>query len=379
MHDLDLSHRLYFAESDFLTALENGTLASYHQTWSTVPDILDTASKTGSGGDDTLTLVNFVASRISNLASCFLDIQREEELSTSQLQSDCDAMFRQMDALNLNAQPESLRPDSTRCPRIPLPTPTLNAETSSPPFLASAYRWLLDNLHNPYPTAEVKAQIAAASSCQVSSVNSWFVNARRRIGWATLCRERFSNCRADMLDAAYRVLVKEDSRRMLSPEVTHSFIAMKVAAEGLYSSTFARSAFAGDLDAVVKDMTEVDGKSFESGKCPQPEGTNFAKNLERGPQRSYASDRQNSQSARDSYPSPNRSVLASPVPALDDSIAEESEEEEDVVPPIIAGSKRRRPSIEPVNQLSSMTRRPIKRLRYVFWFSPQSSIYNFRL
>lgn len=267
MFDVDLYQRLRFTEGDFLTALENGTkmLASYHQTWSTLPDDLPLASENGTTGKETLSLVHFVASRISNIASCYLDVKFEEESFASQLRNDCDAMLHQMNALTLNhdVRANSLDSDSTPCF---LSTPTLNEEPSFPPFLSPAYRWLLDNLHSPYPTAGVKARIAAASSCQVSSVNSWFINARRRIGWTRLCRERFSNCRADMIDAAYRALVEEDLQRMLSPELRHAFITMKVEAEGLHSSTLTRSVFAGDLDA---NAMEGGGESLRVGKCPK--------------------------------------------------------------------------------------------------------------
>lgn len=75
-------------------------------------------------------------------------------------------------------------------------------------------------------------------------------------------------------------------------------------------------------------------------------------------------NRENLQTIRDSYPSPDRSVATSPVPALDDSVTDESEEEEDVAPPVIAGSKRRRLSVEPVDHLSAVGK-PVKRLRYV--------------
>ena len=369
MHDVDLSQRLQFAENDFLTALGDDTnvLSSYHHTWSALPDLLSTATETGSASDDRFILVNFVASRISKIASCFLDIKRGENCSTAQLQRDCDAMFHHMASLNLRAQPKSLLQDNTsgsHCPHTYSSTPTPSAESSYPPFLTSAYQWLLDNLHNPYPTAEIKARIATASSCQVSSVSSWFINARRRIGWTTLCRERFSNCRADMIDAAYRALVEEDPQRTLSPELRHSFVAMKVAAEGLYSSTFTRSAFAGDLDAVVKDMKE-DRESVEVGEYSQVEQANLMKARviqTRGP---HVTNRENLQTVRDSYTSPDRSITTSPVPALDHSVTDESEEE-DVAPPIIAGSKRRWSFIEPINQLSSTARRPVKRLRYVF-------------
>ena len=355
----ELVQRLLFAETDFLDALQNGpqVLASYRESLSSLPNALSTARKMGGAGNETLSLAHSVASRILNLASCFLDIKREVELSTSQLQDDCATMFRQMDALDLNGQPKSSPPPDAR-------GSTLNLESATQ-TLTPAYHWLLDNLHNPYPTAEVKARIAAASSTQVSSVNSWFINARRRIGWSALCRECFSNCRADMIDAAYRALVEEDPQRALPPELRHSFVAMKVAAEGLYSSTFTRSAFVGDLDAIVKDMMQEDTKSVGAKKSTQVDKAKV-REIE-GVRGSLVAEREYLQVVQDSYPSPEPSTTASPIPALDDSFTDESEEEEDVAPPIIAGSKRRRSSMEPVDQPSSTAGRPIKRLRYVFF------------
>ena len=280
MRDVDLSQRLQFAESDFLTALESGTkmLSPYHQTWSTLPDILHSASGAGTVGQETLSLAHSVASRIVNLANCFLDISRGEESYTTSLQSDCDALLHQMATLDLNVQPKSVHSNDGNgsCfSRTSSRTFNSNVESSSPPFIASAHQWLMDNLHNPYPTVKVKNQIAAASSCQVSSVNSWFVNARRRIGWTRHCRERFSNCRADMIDAAYRALVEEDPQRILSPELSHLFVEMKVVAEGLYSSTFTKSAFV-DLGTMIKDTHERK-ESGEVGKCRQVEQANLGK------------------------------------------------------------------------------------------------------
>ena len=273
----DLVQRLLSAESDFLVALESGSqmLASYNQTWSSLPDALHTASKTGSVSKETLHLAHSVASRIANLASCFLNIRRGEESFMTSLQSDCDAMLHRMAALDLNASPDGR--NDTRCSRSHPTASAPSAESLSPPFLAATHQWLLDNLHNPYPTSEVKARIATASSCQVSSINSWFINARRRIGWTTLCRKHFSNRRADMIDAAYRALVEENPQRMLSPELSHSFVTMKVAAEALYPPTFTRSAFAGDLDAIVKDVAQKDRESVVDEKRSQIDKTNNTK------------------------------------------------------------------------------------------------------
>lgn len=275
----DLTHRLHSAETDFLAALEDGTqmLASCTQTWSTLLDDVSTGLLTGSIHDETLSLAHSVASRVSDIARWYLDIKHGVENISARLHEDCDVMLRRMDALSLNdnAEPTSLHRDGrTSKVRHSATSTTSSVESSSPSFISSAHEWLLDNLHNPYPTAEVKAQLAIASSCQVSSINTWFINARRRIGWTTLCRENFSNCRADMIDAAYHALVEEDPQRTLSPELRHSFVAMKVAAESIYPATFTRDVFGARVDPVVKDVTDEREESTEAGKCYQVEQAN---------------------------------------------------------------------------------------------------------
>ena len=111
----DLIQRLLLAENDFMDALQNGPqmLASYRQTLSVLPDLFSTAMKTGNVGPETLSLAHLVASRISKISSCFLDIKNREELTIAQLQSDCDTIVRQMDALNLNTQPKPPHLDDT--------------------------------------------------------------------------------------------------------------------------------------------------------------------------------------------------------------------------------------------------------------------------
>ncbi|KAG9314047.1 hypothetical protein JVU11DRAFT_4826 [Chiua virens] len=298
--------KLLSAESDLLVALESGAqmVASYNRTWSQLLDVFDTASKAGSVGKETMSLVHTVACHILKIANCYVHVKHREEDWTTQLRADYDAVIQRMEALDINDLPGPSRSDSSPNVGSPtlLPTPASDTGHLSPPFLAPAYRWLLDNLHNPYPTADVKKRLADSSSCQVSSINSWFTNTRRRIGWTNLCREHFSNCRADMLDAAYRALVKEDPQRILSAEIRHFFVAIKVAAESLYPSTFTRSAFVEDLDVMAKHIT-----SGGAGKSAQVEQANPMKTV------------------RDSYPSPDRSTTGTPAPVLDNSPTDGSE------------------------------------------------------
>lgn len=203
------------------------------------------------------------------------------------------------------------------------------------PFIASAYSWLLDNVHNPYPSAQLKASIAENCGCSQNSVNTWFISARRRIGWTSLCREQFRNCRADATDAAYRALVRSDSSRPLPASVVQAFVAIKVNAEELYSSTFAQSALAKDLDAVVKDLSACDGQILVEENL---DGTLSKKSKT---QACHKKQRLGSIDFHVSSVSPSPPP-ASAIPALVSSLSDESEDEEqlDVAPPLLAGRKR---------------------------------------
>nr|pir a 1-2 protein - inky cap (Coprinus cinereus) [Coprinopsis cinerea] len=45
-----------------------------------------------------------------------------------------------------------------------------------------AVGWLYQNLHNPYPSPQVRESIATKSKSPRKDVDNWFVDARRRIG-----------------------------------------------------------------------------------------------------------------------------------------------------------------------------------------------------
>jgi hypothetical protein len=240
-------------------------------------------------------------------------------------------------------------------------------ESSLPPFIEPAYKWLLANTHNPYPSSDTKADIAKSSGCSTNSVAVWFISARRRIGWTMICRKHFKNCRADTVDAAYRALVKEDPAHVLPPAIFHDFQQMKAAAQDLYASTFTKSALAGDLDAVVKDMTEEDRLRLEQEKKKHAQEEKKRREEEkemRRIQRVLDRQAQKMHSAFfTSYPSPSHSRTSSPVPTLEESLTDESEDEEDnFIPSVLAGRKRRASESLDASQ-SSCADRSMKRLR----------------
>ncbi|KIJ66276.1 hypothetical protein HYDPIDRAFT_186703 [Hydnomerulius pinastri MD-312] len=371
--DDNLRQRLLCAESDLLNALTNGerSLSSYEASWLSLQEEISQASLRHEICGDTSSLAHAVASRVLSIATCFLDIEQKQEEWSSQLHNDWDIIIKNLNTINLSSNASPVPHNDT------LSTHSSSRDSNSssshestgglPPYIAGAYHWLLENLHNPYPSSEVKDALAKASASSLSSINSWFINTRRRMGWTALCRDSFRNSRTDASDAAYRALVKEDPSRPLAPELIHAFMVMKVSAEGLYSSAFIKSALAGDLDAVVKDMTDEDKKFVEDQKRREAEEAKRLKECEKEMRRKQGAlekDIAKKSMVQDCYPSPERSRTSSPVPTLDESLTDEESEDEDVLPPVVAGRKRRSSSVELVDRASLvMVTRPMKRLR----------------
>lgn len=101
--------------------------------------------------------------------------------------------------------------------------------------VTSPTQWLLDNLHNPYPSNTVKRSMRGSRELSGRTVNEWFTKARQRIGWTRLLRDRFGGCRSAATDAAFRVFVRDDPRCPLDVELYAAFIAMKAHATLVYS------------------------------------------------------------------------------------------------------------------------------------------------
>ncbi|TFK36957.1 C-terminal domain of homeodomain 1-domain-containing protein [Crucibulum laeve] len=124
--------------------------------------------------------------------------------------------------------------------------------SSYPRYIQPSYTWLLDNIHNPYPSKEIKLKISIDSGCSYKDIDNWFIDTRKRIGWNHLCKSRFSNKRADLVKAATDFFVDKKS---LSPAIELKLIGIQDAAKSLYSEKFVESTLATTLDVAVKDMT----------------------------------------------------------------------------------------------------------------------------
>jgi hypothetical protein len=128
-----------------------------------------------------------------------------------------------------------------------------------PPYIQPAHAWLLQNLHNPYPSKQTRMLFSNQTNTSQKDIDSWFIDIRKRIGWNSLRKRHFST-RKDMIAAATRFFkpssIQLDTRT--DPEdfapSDQDFAVLEVTAKNLYSRRFLTSPLANGLDA-MKDVT----------------------------------------------------------------------------------------------------------------------------
>lgn len=352
--DDNLCSRLGRAEDDLLSSILAGkdSLASWGSEWLAVVAALTEASSSGANAA-TVATGDTVVSRVATIAKCFLEVGRRDEDLSSKLQVDIGEILSSTRSLHLSPSARPSVPQTSDPDSLPSKISSVNVDTvGSPAFIGPAYSWLLQHIHNPYPSHDVKQSLALASGCSLNSINSWFTNIRKRMGWSSICREIFHGCRADAVDAAFRALVQDDPDRPVGDELTRAFVAVKVAAEKLYPSAFTKSALASNLDD-VKDATDC-GRQYEDlGFLRQSACNETDEGL-----RSCRPGDVESVDEGGLYVD-SCSLPSSPTPSLTD---DDSGRDEDVMPSPVAGRKRRVMS-ECQMDVPLQADRPRKRLR----------------
>jgi Homeobox KN domain/C-terminal domain of homeodomain 1 len=249
-------------ENELLSAIEGGNI----QEISTLLDALQgtlTAFQhdihAGEIRDDaTLSLSKAMASRISSISELFLEPVKQSTTFISGLASELDRLETQSFIAPLSPKPfVHTTPD----------------EPPYQPYIPSAYSWLLKNLHNPFPSNEVKKSISQSTNTPPKLICAWFTNVRRKIGWSALSRRHFSGSRAETVDAAYRTFVMDDPKRPVESNIIFEFMELKVAAESLYSDKFKKSVLARTLNKVI-DMVDEEKRQEkdlqEMSELPYP-------------------------------------------------------------------------------------------------------------
>ena len=220
---------------------------------------------------------------------------------------------------------------------------------TSPPYIRSAYAWLLNNLYNPYPSKETKVTISEESGSSPKDIDNWFINVRRRIGWNKLRSKHFENKRSLIVVAATRFF--KEVPQALHSSTTHSsdidpkanyeseFKFIENCARNLYPQKLFETPLATKLDDSGRDLVP-EAKDRAQVECSE---------VQRGAeelQHLYA------------YPTPERSPEQSP----EASVA--SLPIQNITP---ASSRKRRYSDRDSHDIEDCCDEPPKRCRYFFF------------
>jgi len=192
-----IRQRFLQAEDDFLSAARSGDkLTEFADRWETLQS--DWESCFHEADSATRQLVDGVAAKVERLAGDFFTFETRTVSLKDDLLSSLEDVFA-----------------------------SLTLEENSDPS-----KWLLRNLHNPYPLPHVRFSTSRTAGSK--SIKDWFAKARRRIGWTRLLRDRFSGCRSLAIDAAFRAFVRDNPADPLDTDLKTAFLAIKSHAELVY-------------------------------------------------------------------------------------------------------------------------------------------------
>ncbi|KAI9444848.1 hypothetical protein H4582DRAFT_1911683 [Lactarius indigo] len=153
-----------------------------------------------------------------------------------------DARTRLISCSSLPLPPDDQLPVSmSRSPFTPYPllfshissSGTLGILGQNKLLDAYAYRWLMQNTHNPFPTPTQLQIMGDESMTSVTQVERWFQEARDSIGWTRLSEEFFTGSLDATITAAKRVYLEHDNTIPFC--ITLAFSKVKAFMETLFA------------------------------------------------------------------------------------------------------------------------------------------------
>ncbi|KAL1718448.1 hypothetical protein EV715DRAFT_252729 [Schizophyllum commune] len=112
---------------------------------------------------------------------------------------------------------------------------------TTPAYLEPCYTWLLNNLHNPYPSHEERLRFSVDTGSSMKDIAAWFISARQRIGWSELRAKQFGRSQIGIVKAASRFWPERDTNLPLPPDIELRFAEIDANARSLYAGKFEQS------------------------------------------------------------------------------------------------------------------------------------------
>jgi hypothetical protein len=230
-----LRDRLILLEQRFLIAVvaqDETALEGFPLELSRLIHHFKAVAASGDLDDDSTLLLSRVSQVIRATTQCVLEC--EDILK--------DAQTRITSCFSLPLPSDDLLPVSTSHPAS-TPYPLLFSHDSSSGALgilghnklldACAHRWLMRNMHNPYPTSTQLRIISDESMTSVVQAEIWFQEARDLIGWTRLSDEFFTGSLSATITVAKRVYLEHDNTIPFC--IAFAFSAVKASVDTLFA------------------------------------------------------------------------------------------------------------------------------------------------
>lgn len=161
---------------------------------------------------DTIALAHNVTSHIANVFEMLIGL--EEDMSHLRKELDED-----MQAILSPSQPRSSRVHQDNATRFL--------------SLPAAIDWFLVNMHNPYPSKNIRTAFSRSAGCTRQQVDKWFSDVRKESGWNRLWKTHFSNKKSALIEAATQYFVAKDRTRPLDIKIEVEFAKFAVTTRAL--------------------------------------------------------------------------------------------------------------------------------------------------
>lgn len=232
--DATLRYKLILLEQKFLIAVgahDEAALKDFYQKWSLLFRHFQAVEASGGLDDGTVLLLSHVSQAIRATTKCMLE---------------CEDISIEAQTSSLNGSSLCLSPDDMFSASTNLPPPTpyhllfsrvpscgaLGILGQNKHLDARAYHWLMQNMHNPYPSSVQLQIIGGASDTSVEQVVLWFQEARDSVGWTRLSHEFFTGSINATITMAKRVYLEHDNTVPFRTEF--AFLTVKAFMETLF-------------------------------------------------------------------------------------------------------------------------------------------------
>ncbi|KAL6310184.1 hypothetical protein BKA93DRAFT_757812 [Sparassis latifolia] len=272
-----IRERLLQADYRFLSAVGDGldAIEDFEKFMLILRHDIETAIQDDNVDQDLMVMVRETFSRIAILAEEWSYLEDSRQILTSTITEELDAIASQLTLEDVYQVSDVYSP---RTQSSPLSDHTdLYGE-----FHDAAYAWLLDNIHNPYPSRTVVRNISLEYGVTSSSVSSWFEDVRERIGWNSLCMEYFHGSRSGIVGAAARTYSRDCTTPLSHLALRFKDIRMKLLrlTEG-YEDQCMGGRGNGTVDSLdALRRPEYDGDSHDTSS---PSSSTYSHRLSREP------------------------------------------------------------------------------------------------